>query len=133
MKVQRLQFSAPEWIAILLMIAGIACGFYGIISGTQHLSSGLDTYNEYLNSGEGLSGIQDAIKRSSARISKGQNTIRLAGLGHWLFLSGLGVFVVARRQRWNSTFHDDQNANESSHLRDSWLSAPTRASARTLT
>ena len=112
MKTHGLPFSAPEWMAILLMIAGIACGLYGSISSTQHISSGLDSFNGYLNSNEGLSGIQDAIKQTTAQISKGQNTVRLTGIGHWLFLSGLGVFVVARRQRWNSSLHDNQDANE---------------------
>ena len=101
MKTNYNRFSISEWIGILLMVCGIALGFYGRIASTLQMSASTQKYSTFLEEAGDLTDIKSATKDVTSGLSRGQATAGLAGIGFWIFLSGIAVFNISRRQRWN--------------------------------
>ena len=112
MKTNNNRFSIPEWIGILLMVSGIALGFYGSIAGALQMSASTQKFSIFLEGANDLSEIQSVLKDVSSGLSKGLATTGLAGTGFWSFLSGIAVFVISRRQRWNKALTENPDSTE---------------------
>ena len=101
-----------EWAGIILMASGIALGFYGSIASTVQLSASTQNFSAFLERSGDLSEIKNATKNVSSGLSRGQATAGLSKIGFWIFLSGTAVFMISRRQRWNTLIAERQDSSE---------------------
>jgi hypothetical protein len=95
-------FSPPEWAGIILMILGIIMGLQGCIQSTATIAEATEIFSEYMQGAAELSEIKMAIGKVNYAVSQGISSIRLAGIGFWVFISGIALFTIFRRRRWNT-------------------------------
>ena len=95
-------FSAPEWLGILLMIAGVILGLYVAYLSTHNAAIG-DKNARSLNLDGTLSDIKTSYMGAMLPTFEAARLIALSRTGGYVFLTGLGLFVVAKRRRWNAT------------------------------
>lgn len=94
------------------MVSGIALGFYGRIAGTLQMVTSTQKYSAFLEGPGDLSEIKSVIIDVTAGLSRGQATAGLAGIGLWISLSGIAVFLMSKRQRWNRLLTESQYSED---------------------
>jgi hypothetical protein len=106
------RFSAPEWLGILLMIAGVLLGLYVAYLSAHNASIG-ERNAQSLNLDGTLSDIRTSYMGAMLPTFEVARLIALSRTGGYVFLSGLGLFVVAKRRRWNAAL--PEVARENTH------------------
>jgi arginine exporter protein ArgO len=96
------RLSAPEWLGILLMIAGVLFGLYVAYLSTHNASTG-ERKARSMNLDGSLSEIRTSYMGAMLPTFEAARLIALSRTGGYVFLTGLGLFVVAKRRRWNAT------------------------------
>ncbi len=99
------RFSAPEMLGILLMIAGVCLGLYVSYLSKQNADIG-DNNAQSMNLDGTLSEIKTSYMGAMLPTFETARLIALSRSGGYVFLMGLGVFVVAKRRQWNETLPD---------------------------
>ena len=108
-------FSRLEQLGIVLMVAGIGLGFYGRIVGPRIISGASQRYSGNRDASDTLTGVKDLVGNITKDMERGQKALQLEGIGQWWFFSGLGIFIVSRRQRWNMSLQSEEADQEKSH------------------
>ena len=89
------------------MIIGIGFGFYSTYLGYNHTAAGEMDFRSFISHDpKTVTEMRDLYIGMMEPVYYAGKTEALQRLGISLFLAGLGVFVVARRQRWNKAFDD---------------------------
>ena len=96
------RFSAPEWLGIVLMLAGVLLGIYIACLSTHNASLGKKNARS-LNFDGTLTDIKTSYMGAMLPTFEAARLIALSRTGGYVFLSGLGIFVVAKRRRWNAS------------------------------
>ena len=101
-------FSRLELLGIVLMISGICLGFYGRIVGPRTISKASQSYSSNRGASDVNTDVKDLVKSVVMNIERGQKAFQLEGIGQWWFFTGLGIFVVSRRSKWNTDLQGGQ-------------------------
>ena len=104
------RFSAPEWLGILLMIAGVILGLYVSYLSTHNAAIG-EKNARSMNLDGTLYDIKTSYMGAMLPTFEAARLIALSRTGGYVFLMGLGVFVVAKRRQWNETLPDASGAS----------------------
>ena len=84
------------------MIAGVLLGFYIAYLSTHNAAIG-ERNARSLNLDGTLSEIRTSYMGAMLPTFEAARLIALSRTGGYVFLTGLGLFVVAKRRRWNAT------------------------------
>jgi|BioPla2DNA2_1021312.scaffolds.fasta_scaffold89781_2 hypothetical protein len=108
MKTSLSSFSCLEQLGIALMVAGIGLGFYGRIFGPRIMSSTTHRYYGNQEQSNTLKDVKYLVENITNDMTRAQKALQLEGLGKWWFFTGLGIFVVSKRSKWNADLQDGQ-------------------------
>ena len=90
-------------LGILLMIAGVILGIYVSYLSTHNAAIG-EKNARSLNMDGTAPEIRTSYTAAMLPTFEAARLIALSRSGGYVFLTGLGLFVVAKRRRWNATF-----------------------------
>ena len=93
------------------MVAGIAQGFYGRLASSRLTLRATQEYSSQ-NETETVSEAKTIVQNITKTTAKYQKALQLEGLGEWWFFSGLAVFIISRRSKWNMNLQSDSKENE---------------------
>ena len=102
-------FSRLEQLGIVLMVAGIGLGFYGRIFGPRIMSSATHRYYGNQDESDTLKAVKDLVGNITNDMKRAQKALQLEGIGQWWFFTGLGIFVVSRRSKWNANLQREES------------------------
>ena len=100
-----------ECLGIALMLFGITLGFYSTYLSAREVSIGKADYESFISFRETtVSEMWRCFRGMMVPMRGVEEKIALSRGGLYLFLSGLGIFVVAKRRRmlFCKGFHDGQ-------------------------
>lgn len=96
------RYSAPEYLGIMLMLIGIGLGFYSTYLSAKDYSDSKPAADAFADPDSDMLQVRDSYIRMMEPTYTSLNKITLSRGGVFLFLSGIFVFTVARRYRWNA-------------------------------
>jgi len=105
MSIKHNRYSVPEFLGILLMLIGIGLGFTSTYLSAKDYTESKPAADAFANPDSSLSEVRDSYIRMMEPTYTALNKITLSRAGVFLFLSGIFVFTVARRYRWNALLH----------------------------
>lgn len=102
MSINHNRYSAPEFLGILLMLIGIGLGFYSTCLSAKDYSDSKPAADAFADPDSDMLQVRDSYIRMMEPTYTSLYKITLSRAGVFLFLSGVFVFIVARRYRWNA-------------------------------
>ena len=94
------RFSKTEWAGILLMAAGLVTGCLGRVIAVKMRSSAMAELQQGLSSRQpNAVEVKTSLTRTASKLTSAETFFTVEGIGFWIFLAGIAVFVVARRGR----------------------------------
>ena len=96
------RYSIFEILGILLMLIGVGLGFYSTILSAKAVAHSKPAADSFSNPDASMLELRDSYIRMMEPTYASLNKITLSRGGAFVFLSGLFVFTVARRRRWNA-------------------------------
>ena len=99
--------SIPELLGIILMLVGIGLGYYSVYI-DAHRANVIDENMEiFTNPSSELGDMKTSMDAIMPSLTLDIKLTAHSRCGIFTFLAGLGVFVVARRRRWNAAQRND--------------------------
>lgn len=97
----RKMMSVPEWVAVGVMLAGFALGIYGGVASTLAISRAIAGLGPSMESATTTTDISEKLRNVSSNLGAATGLRAYADIGFWIWLLGIGIFVVASRLNWN--------------------------------
>ena len=96
------RYSIPEYLGILLMLIGIGLGYFTTYLSAKAYSDSKPAADAFAEPDSDMLQVRDSYIRMMEPTYTSLNKITISRGGVFLFLTGLAVFVVARRRHWNA-------------------------------